>query len=205
VFAHKLLIIDTASSDLADDPRLPLCPSSPYFSRMIATPMLRIYLLRHARAVWAEPGTRDFDRALDARGREDARALGLEMAAKDLRPDRVICSSAKRCRETWDLLAEALPVSDVTFTETLYVEDQAGYLDIIQDLDGTGSVMLVGHNPMVEDTTAALLESDGGTISAELRRGFPTCGLAIIDLTNAASGISARKATLHAFLQPVDA
>jgi len=167
--------------------------------------MLRIYLLRHARAVWAEPGTRDFDRALDARGREDARALGLEMAAKDLRPDRVICSSAKRCRETWDLLAEALPVSDVTFTETLYVEGQAGYLDIIQDLEDTGSVMLVGHNPMIEDTTAALLERDGGTIGAEFRRGFPTCGLAIIDLTNAASGMSARKATLHAFLKPVEA
>ncbi|VVT22867.1 histidine phosphatase family protein [Rhizobium sp. EC-SD404] len=167
--------------------------------------MLRIYLLRHARAVWAEPGTRDFDRALDARGREDARALGIEMAAKDLRPDRVICSSAKRCRETWDLVAEALPISDVTFTEALYVEDQAAYLDIIRDIEGTGSVMLVGHNPMMEDTATALLEDDGRKASAELRRGFPTCGLAIIDLTEVSPDLPARKASLHAFLKPVEA
>ncbi|RVB55078.1 histidine phosphatase family protein, partial [Mesorhizobium sp. M7A.F.Ca.CA.004.06.1.1] len=62
--------------------------------------MSRLYLLRHAKAGWALPGMRDFDRPLDASGRSDAEMMGAAMRSRLYVPDRTLCSNAKRAKET---------------------------------------------------------------------------------------------------------
>ena len=71
--------------------------------------MRRLMILRHAKAERAAPGGRDHDRALNERGREDARKIGDYMARHGLLPDRVVVSPAIRTRETWEHAALSVP------------------------------------------------------------------------------------------------
>src|ERR1043166_3833663 len=69
--------------------------------------MRRLMLLRHAKSDRSKPGERDRDRTVAPRGRAAAPRIGAYMAGHGLRPDLVICSTAVRTRETWDLVAPA--------------------------------------------------------------------------------------------------
>jgi phosphohistidine phosphatase len=92
----------------------------------------------------------------------------------------------------------------VIYSDELYGTDAAGYLDVIRTEAIGENVLLVGHNPMMEDLAFAL--SGGGDSHARdlLSAGFPTSGLAVIrfdtPLTEAAPG----KGYLEAFLSPAD-
>lgn len=61
--------------------------------------MTRLFLLRHAKAKWAEPGSRDYDRALDETGKADAAKVALAMQSAGYLPELVLCSGAKRARD----------------------------------------------------------------------------------------------------------
>ena len=76
--------------------------------------MSRLFLLRHAKAGWAEPGMRDFDRPLEPLGRTDADAIGAAMRASAYIPDLVLCSTAKRARETLDWVASLMALDRET-------------------------------------------------------------------------------------------
>ncbi|SDA41094.1 phosphohistidine phosphatase [Mesorhizobium qingshengii] len=164
----------------------------------------RLYLLRHAKAGWALPGVRDFDRPLDASGRADAEAMGAAMKARGYIPDLTLCSSAKRARETLEGLANQTDTGKVLFLDTLYSEDAAGYLSIIRGNGGSGSLLVIGHNPMTEDLALAVSGDGDETARAMLSHGFPTSGLAVVrfgaDLAKAAQGAG----YLEAFLTPAD-
>ena len=71
--------------------------------------MKLLTLLRHAKSDWGDPGLADFDRPLNERGRSDAPRMGKWMAVSGFVPDTVLCSTAVRTRETWALVAPALP------------------------------------------------------------------------------------------------
>ncbi|TJW41644.1 MAG: histidine phosphatase family protein, partial [Mesorhizobium sp.] len=77
--------------------------------------MSRLYLLRHAKAGWALPGVRDFDRPLDASGIADAETMGAAMRARDYIPDLTLCSNAKRARQTLEGLAGHTDTGRVLF------------------------------------------------------------------------------------------
>lgn len=143
--------------------------------------MSKLYLLRHAKAGWALPGMRDFDRPLDERGRRDADATGVEMREHGYVPDMTLCSGAVRARQTLEGLAGSADTGRVVFNDSLYTQDAAAYLDLIRMSAEHGSILVVGHNPMMEDLTSAI--SGGGEPSAlqTLALGFPTSGLAVID------------------------
>ena len=80
--------------------------------------MRRLLLLRHAKSSWSEPGASDHDRPLNRRGQEAAPRIGAYLARHRLIPDRVLCSTARRARETWELVAtEASAAPPPTFTE----------------------------------------------------------------------------------------
>jgi phosphohistidine phosphatase len=82
--------------------------------------MRRLMLMRHAKSDWSVGGQRDHDRALAARGREAAPLIAAYMARHGLRPDRVLVSTARRARETWDLVAPAFGKGfDVSFDARL--------------------------------------------------------------------------------------
>ena len=164
----------------------------------------RLYLLRHAKAGWALPGVRDFDRPLDASGRADAEAMGAAMRARGYIPDLTLCSNAKRARETLEGLANQTDTGKVLFLDTLYSEDAAGYLSIIRGNGGSGSLLVIGHNPMTEDLALAVSGDGDEMARAMLSHGFPTSGLAVVrfggDLAKAAQGAG----YLEAFLTPAD-
>ena len=113
--------------------------------------MSRLFLLRHAKAGWAEPGMRDFDRPLEPLGRTDADAVGAAMRAGAYIPDLVLCSTAKRARETLDWVARHTGDARVIFSDSLYSTDAAGYVEFIRAAPDGDQVLVVGHNPMMED------------------------------------------------------
>lgn len=166
--------------------------------------MTRLYLLRHAKARWADPGGRDYDRALDLAGRADADMIAASMLLAGHRPDRILCSGARRARETWEIAARHIPVADVHFTDGLYSSDAAGYLDIIRQTGGRGSVMVVGHNPMMEDLAMALSKDGDQHALSAVAGGFPTCGLAVLRFTTPLGDIAPEDGYLEDFLAPRD-
>nr|WP_297270384.1 histidine phosphatase family protein [Mesorhizobium sp.] len=165
--------------------------------------MSRLLLLRHARAAWAEPGMRDFDRPLDATGRADADAMGAVMAREGVVPERVICSSARRARETWDAVMRHVPVTDTIVTDQLYITDATGYLNFIRDNDAVDSLLIVGHNPMIEDVCFALARDGRDEATGARANGFPTCGLAVIDFDGGFGVVAPSRGFLEAFYTPI--
>jgi phosphohistidine phosphatase len=145
--------------------------------------MPRLLLLRHAKSSWAIAGQPDFDRSLNSRGRAAAAAMGAFMAEHGLSPQRVVCSSAQRARETMALLLPHLADDmKVNFTRRLYEADTDGCLTAAREGGATANTaMLVGHNPALQEL-ASLLAPIGDAVGlAEIHDKFPTAGLAVID------------------------
>ena len=82
--------------------------------------------------------------------------MGEMMAAAGLLPDRVLCSGARRCRETWEHLAAVFNVDDVEYDDALHAIDAADYLDLIRLQDTAACLLVIGHNPMTEELAMAL-------------------------------------------------
>lgn len=166
--------------------------------------MARLLLLRHAKAGWAEPGMRDFDRPLDKTGIEDAAAIGVAMGARDFRPDLVICSGARRARQTLDAIADQIDLGRVLHTDSLYSSDASGYVDIIREAPLAETLLLVGHNPMMEDVAFALAGDGDDAAKGSMAAGFPTSGLAVIRFPGPLADAAPGKGYLELFLTPLD-
>ena len=164
--------------------------------------MSRLLLLRHAKAVWASPGETDFDRALKASGVTDSRSIGQQILDADLIPDIVLCSTARRARETWQGVADVLGNMEdrVTYLDELYSSDASGYLDIACAAPAAERVMLVGHNPMMEDLAETLSGEGEEAALSILASGFPKSGLAIIHFDGPLSSAKPGGGRLEAFL-----
>lgn len=166
--------------------------------------MTRLYLLRHAKARWAEPGSSDYDRPLELSGKADADLIAASMLLSGYVPDRVLCSGARRARETWEAAAKHLDAGDVRYIDSLYSSDASGYLDIIRESDGQGSVLVVGHNPVMEDLAIALARDGEAKALAAVAGGFPTCGLAVIRFPTPIRELAPEDGYLEDFLSPRD-
>jgi phosphohistidine phosphatase len=166
--------------------------------------MSRLYLLRHAKAGWAEPGMRDFDRPLEPNGRTDADSIGAAMKARSYAPELVLCSSAKRARETLDWVARHTGNGRVVYSDSLYSTDAAGYVDFIRVTADADTVLLVGHNPMMEDVAEALSGDGDPHARSALHGGFPTSALAVIRFAGKLSEVAPGKGYLEAFITPAE-
>lgn len=139
----------------------------------------RLVLLRHAKAD-SPLGTPDEDRPLSSRGRADAAAAGRWLARRQP-PGLVLCSPARRARQTWHEVSGHLPTPKVPtrYERILYTGDAEDVLALIQQVDEpVENLLVVGHNPTLSQV-ALLLDPDGGLDSDGLR----TCGLACHTLT----------------------
>lgn len=164
--------------------------------------MTMLFLLRHAKARWADPGSRDYDRALENSGKADAETVAASMLLAGYVPELVLCSGARRARETWDAAARHLVPGDVRHLDGLYSSDAGGYLDIIKQAGDAKSVLVVGHNPMMEDLALALSSNGQAAAMAAVARGFPTCGLAVLRFSTPISEIAPEDGYLEDFLTP---
>ncbi|MFK0383119.1 SixA phosphatase family protein [Agrobacterium sp. NPDC090273] len=146
----------------------------------IDSPPYRIYLLRHAKAAWAAPGERDFDRRLNESGFAEAEIVADIAADKGYDPDILLSSTAERCRQTTEAWQRAFNEEiSVSFVDEMYEAQVDIYLALIAAQKEAKSVMLVGHNPTMEATLEALIGED--LLHAALPSGFPTAGLAVLD------------------------
>lgn len=160
-----------------------------------------IHILRHAHSSWAVPGQRDHQRVLDDRGQEDAIRLASRVEANAVRIGRVVCSTAVRARQTLDLVRKALPASaDIRFSDKLYALGSAAYEAEIRDAEGEGELLLVGHNPTIEQLVFDICTTDTDALRAA-RTGIGTANWLIVDL-DPASRNGALRGTLRALLKP---
>lgn len=153
---------------------------------MTPFPATRLYLLRHARSGWAEPGGRDHDRALDERGCDEARHLGETLRKRGVTFDSVVSSTAVRARQTVEGLGQGLCASAPRFVDDLYAMGPDAYWSAVRSFEGSGNLLIVGHNPTIE-TFAVMLDLDE---PEALVAGFPTCGLAIFETSSALRTVS---------------
>lgn len=144
--------------------------------------MLRLLLLRHAKSSWDQPELADFERPLNDRGRAAAEAMGAFMAARGIVPSRILCSAARRARETLALVLPHLDGDiDICIAARLYESDAPGYLNAVREYGGTElTVMLIGHNPATEDFAHVLAPVGDAAGLAALKTKFPTAGLVVI-------------------------
>lgn len=168
--------------------------------------MLTLFLLRHAKSSWTDRTLDDHDRPLNERGRAAAPAVGRYMRDNGMAPDTILCSGAWRTRETLGLLLPHLHGdAEIRIEEALYdANGGAELLSRLRSVDGRAAcVMLVGHNPAIGELAALLCGHGPGEAMAQMRRKFPTAGLAAIDFQAAAWGeIGESDGTLTSFVQP---
>jgi phosphohistidine phosphatase len=139
--------------------------------------MRTLTLLRHAKSGWDAPVARDFDRPLNARGRKAARAMGREMRRLGLGFDLVLASPAARVTETLAELAQGYGAAvDTQFDETIYLAPVDALLAMVRAADdGDARLLLVGHNPGMEQL--ALVLSPPGPLRDEIAAKYPTGAL----------------------------
>ncbi len=139
--------------------------------------MKKLYLARHAKSSWKEPDLDDFDRPLNKRGKRDAPFIGQKLKEKNILPDMIISSPAKRAITTAKELASQMgfPKDNIVLDENIYEASGGELLSIIQQVnDKHESLMLVGHNPAFTSLHNYLADQYIDNI--------PTCSIAFIDL-----------------------
>jgi phosphohistidine phosphatase len=139
--------------------------------------MKTLLLMRHAKATWDHDQWPDFERPLNPTGEADAPRMGRRMIQADLKPDAILCSSARRTMQTAELVAEELGITPLIQSKAdLYLCPVSVWEDLIQRLSPElNCVLCVGHNNGLEDLVSHLLRK---------RKSFSTAGLARVELND---------------------
>ncbi len=169
--------------------------------------MKRLYLLRHAKSDWADAGLADSERPLNPRGRKAARAMGRYMRREGLQPALVLCSTARRTRQTWDILAKDLKDEvRVEYAEALYLADPGQMLRRLGEVpDATPSLLLIGHNPGLQALALKLAVAGDKTARRRMATKYPTSALAVFDIdVGGWDKLASGTAVLERFIAPRD-
>lgn len=139
--------------------------------------MRELILLRHAHAEAPMPGQADLDRPLSAVGLAEAAAAARWLAERGLVPDRVLCSPARRTRETIEAVLADVPDVECRLEDTIYEATPgtlAGLVDAHVDVE---RLLVVGHNPGLEQLVALMHSGSSGEY-----RGMPPAAIATLAL-----------------------
>lgn len=168
--------------------------------------MKRLTLLRHAKSGWDDPATRDFDRPLNPRGRRAARTVGAEMKAQGLAFDLVLASPARRVTETLDEVGAGYGAIEPRFDPRLYLASAETLLDIVRHApDHIDRLLIVGHNPGMEELTLRLARRDGDRLRGEVEIKYPTGTLAEVELPAGHwAAVKAGTGRIARFIRPRD-
>lgn len=135
--------------------------------------MKTLYLLRHSKSSWEDSGLVDFERPLNKRGYKEAREMAAYIKEKGYYPQVILCSPAKRTRETLEPLLEALDYQkQVVFLDSIY---ESHWTNLKEEVDKRKeeSVLLVGHCPGIEDYLSYILGEE---------KTMKTSHLAVVDM-----------------------
>jgi phosphohistidine phosphatase len=177
---------------------------------MAGAPTRQLILLRHAKSAWPDD-VADHDRPLAPRGRRDAPAAGRWLRAAGRVPDLVLCSTARRARETWQLAEEKLGAAHppTTFEERIYGATSAQLLDLARQTPAdVGTLLVVGHDPAVRGLTLELaspepVDAEAGPL-ARVRNKYPTAAIAVLAFTASWPELGPGQARLADFATPGD-
>ncbi len=163
----------------------------------------KLIVMRHAKA-GELPGGPDFERALRPRGRRDSAAAGRWLAASKLRPDLVLCSAARRTRQTWQHLSAALEAAEAgagpafLADRRLYEAASEDVLDVLREAGGDAEIVLyIGHNPAAAGVVGQLTGSEPAS--------FPTAAIAVLAVAGDWADLGPGEGELLASWTPRDA
>ncbi|HLS84262.1 MAG TPA: histidine phosphatase family protein [Arenimonas sp.] len=139
--------------------------------------MRELILLRHAHAELAAPGQDDLDRPLSLQGQAEAEAAGAWLLGQGLLPDRVLCSPARRTRETCEAVLERIGYAEMRQEARIYEASPGRLIQVADEHLELGRVLLIGHNPGLEQLVALLCSG-----RSEAFRGMPAGAVAVLAL-----------------------
>jgi phosphohistidine phosphatase len=162
----------------------------------------RLFLFRHAKSSWDDPGLADHDRPLAPRGRRAAKSMVKHLRREGVAPEIVLCSSARRAQETLEGIAPALGDNVTVLIEPeLYGASASGLLERLRRLpEDTGSAMLVGHNPAMQELALNLAGAGSGRAAIEGK--YPTAALATLSFEGSWTELGVGAAELVDFVTP---
>jgi phosphohistidine phosphatase len=138
--------------------------------------MKTLYVIRHAKSSWSEPELSDFERPLNGRGKRDAPRMGKRLKEKDLHPDCVLSSPARRALSTAKRICKELgyKTENIKTDRRLYHAEEETMLSVVKETKKKFDTILVfGHNPGLTDFVNALASED---TYVEIPN-VPTCGV----------------------------
>jgi phosphohistidine phosphatase len=177
----------------------------------------RLILLRHAKSAW--PEVPDHERPLAPRGQRDAPAAGRWLRKAGCVPDRVLCSTARRARETWSLAEDKLHAQpQVVLEERVYGASTAELVDLARATPAqVRTLLIVGHDPAMRGLTLELAGADpdpdadtAASAGAQpglldlVRAKFPTAAIAVLAFTGTWPQLAPGHARLADFVTPGD-
>ena len=166
--------------------------------------MKRVYVLRHAKSSWEDAALADHDRPLAARGRRAATAMCAHLHAQGVDPDLILCSTAVRTRETLERIEPALRGQETSVERALYGASADALIARLRQLPTEcASVLLIGHNPGLQDLALELARPrpERDAVAAK----FPTAALATLEARIASwRELGTGTADLVAFVRPRD-
>ena len=165
----------------------------------------RLVLLRHAKSAW--PDVADSERPLSDRGRRDAPAMGRWLRDADYLPDVVLCSPARRTRETWDLVAGELGAEPtVSYEPRIYEATALSLLHLLREAGGKHrTVLLIGHNPGLVELAVGIAQMTDGPAAKPLERArakFPTAAVAVLEFTGEWADLTPGEVRMTEFATP---
>lgn len=134
--------------------------------------MKTLYIVRHAKSSWADPGQSDFDRPLNDRGKKDAPRMGKRLKERGIVPDLLLSSPAKRALSTCRRISRQVGYDEekIKTEKRLYHADSETLQDVIQNLNNKyNTVMVFGHNPGLTDYVNEVMHAGLANL--------PTCGI----------------------------
>ncbi len=167
----------------------------------------QILLLRHAKSSWADPIAGDFSRPLSERGQCASVAMGRQLTRLDIVPQVILCSSAKRTRETYEGLGSAVEGVPVEFTDAIYEASVDRLLNVLRGADDSlNRIMMIGHNPGIATLAKLLCDGHGNEKAlARIAEKYPTGALAVLETDSPSwDELGQGSCSLKAFMRPVD-
>jgi phosphohistidine phosphatase len=167
-------------------------------------PVRELHLLRHAKSSWDDPRRPDDERPLTKRGRRAAKAMGRLLRDQRIDPRLILCSPAVRARETLERIEPMLRGRTVRVEPALYGADVGTLLKVIGTVpDGVGSLLVIGHNPGLQDLALHLARRS--PVVDDLAMKFPTAALATLAVADQGwPALQPHGADLVRFVRPRD-
>ena len=145
--------------------------------------MKHVFFLRHGKSGWENPDLNDFQRPLTERGRHDVPIIGQYMAEKGYIPDKVMCSTAVRTQETWELLEPTLPDQEreLRYSNRLYLAVPEQVINqVLATDDSCNDLLVIGHNPGMQQASMDFSNSRSNSHFRRIEDVFPSAGLAVL-------------------------